>query len=63
MQVHKRNKHSKRMGNMPVNRRWKRAMVPGQPNRAARREPLRAAYAANIAALEVAAEVAPPTQE
>lgn len=66
MQVHKANQHSKRMGNLPVNRRWKRAMLPGQPNRAARREPLRVAYAAAKAAeaaLLAAAEAAQATQE
>ncbi len=51
-QVHKRNAHSKRAGNLSVNRKWKRDGFSPLPinNRATRRAPLRAAYAAKLAA-------------
>lgn len=65
-QVHKANQHSKRENNLGLNRRWKRVHTEIRlrgtaPNRATRREPIQAAYAANIAAIQAAA--AQPTQE
>lgn len=58
-QVHKSNRHSKRANNLGANRAWKRreqAAASAFFNRRNIREPKQAAHAANIAAIQSAAQ-------